>query len=288
MRQKIILFTVILVGLLLRLFRLGYHDLWYDEAMSIVLSNNYYNIWNPPLFYIILHYWIKSFGQSEFSIRLPGLLFSSLSIPSIYILGKTLFNRRVGTLAAIIIALSPFQIWYAQEARSYSAVLLFSILSTYFLIMVLKGTSRSWYYFTLFSILGIYTGEFYPVLLISQITLFFLYTLFYTDKREIKNLIFSFLFIFLCSLPWLNRYLAKLYFIKGGFWIPEPHLSSLVITLENFLAGYNLSQNYYFIVDFLIIVLFLAAFKSVYKNPRTRNDFYICLFLTVLDRKSVV
>lgn len=286
MKQKNILLTIILLGLFLRLFKLGYHDLWYDEAISISLSNKYSIIWNPPLFYTILHYWMKLFGQSEFSIRFPSVIFSTLSIPSIYLLAKRLFNPKVGALAAIIMAISPMQIWYAQEARPYSAVLLFGIISTYFLIMAIKGAPRYWYYFVVTSILGLYTGEFYTVLLISHIILFFVHVLFYSDKKGIKNLMLSLLFISLCFLPWLNYYLHKFHSIKQGFWIPEPDVSSLVITFENFLVGYNLSQNYYFIADFLIIVLFLAAFKSIYKNRDARNNFYICLFLVIFPMLS--
>jgi len=120
MKQKILILAIALSGLLLRLHGLDFHDLWHDEAWSIFISNNIQFYLSRPLFYTILRFWIKIFGLSEFSARFPALIFSVLSIPAVYILGKKLFDSRVGIISAALIALSPFQIWYAQEARVYS------------------------------------------------------------------------------------------------------------------------------------------------------------------------
>lgn len=279
MKLKILLLIITLLGLLLRLFRLGYHDLWFDEAISIFFSGYYQRLWNPPLFYAILHLWIKLFGQSEFSVRFPALIFSTLSIPSIFLLAKSLFNPRIGVIAAAIIALSPMHLWYAQEARPHSVVLLFSITSTYFLIRAIRGKTIYWIYFIISSILGLYAGELYIFLLICHVVIFTIHVLFNPEKGRIKNFLLPLLLISLCFLPWISRYLYKLRLIQKGFWIPQPDIFSLMITFKNFLIGYNLSQNYYLIVFFLILILLLATCRSIYADRNARSSFYICLFL---------
>ncbi|MDP2924726.1 MAG: glycosyltransferase family 39 protein [Candidatus Omnitrophota bacterium] len=166
----ILIITIIAFGL--RLYRLGASDLWYDEVWSVLISKNFLYNWNPPLYFSFLYYWIKLFGVSEFAIRFPSLVFSVASIPSIFFLGKQIFNNRVGLYASLIMCLSSFHLWYAQEARPYSLVVLLSILSTYYLYRFLKEEKiKLGIIYILFSILGIYsdTTFYYLFLLFTQL-----------------------------------------------------------------------------------------------------------------------
>jgi uncharacterized membrane protein len=83
----------------------------------------------PPLFALVMNKWITAFGGSDFAIRSIALVFSILSILVTYYLGCTLFDRRIALCAALLQAISPFDISYAQEARMYSMVVLFAALS---------------------------------------------------------------------------------------------------------------------------------------------------------------
>lgn len=287
-KQKILLLLIILAGLLLRLFRLGYHDIWYDEGISLTLARHYQDLWSAPLYYSILHFWIKLFGRFEFSLRFPSFIFSTLCIPAIYTVSKKLFNRKTGLIAAAIMAFSPMQIWYAQEARPHSLALLLGIISTYFLIMTAKGGLKRWVYFTIFSILGLLSSEFYIVLLLAHALIFIAYTLNTSNKNAAKSLFLSLFIISLSFLPWALRYLDKLIYIRDGFWVPMPDISSLKITFENLLLGYNLSHVHYLIADTLIVLLLIFAFKSVYSGTtKTRGNFYACLFMALFPILSI-
>src|SRR3989338_2125771 len=94
----------------LRLYKLGYHDLWYDEICTIGYAKYPWGNWNAPLYWIILHFWIKIFGISEFSLRFPSLIFSFLSVILVFLLGKKLFGKQAGIIASIFIGLSPFHL----------------------------------------------------------------------------------------------------------------------------------------------------------------------------------
>ena len=72
-----------------------------------------------PLYYLLVRPWI-SVGKSEFVLRFFSTLWATISIPLIARLGYRLGGARVAVLAAFMLAVSPFHIWYAQEARTYT------------------------------------------------------------------------------------------------------------------------------------------------------------------------
>ena len=103
-----LLVFIVLTGIVLRIYNLGAESIWYDESISIAASklsitnqltwNIVQNESNPPFYYLVLHFWIPLFGDSEFISRLPSAVFGSLSIPAIYAVGKLMFNKRTGLL----------------------------------------------------------------------------------------------------------------------------------------------------------------------------------------------
>ncbi len=145
-KTQIILLLIILVGLFLRIYALSSDSLWNDEIGSIKISKlelfqiaGRYDVeTNPRIYYIILHYWINLFGDSEFSVRFPSAIFGLFAILMMYKVGTLIFDREVGVLSSLILALSTFHITYSQEARMYSLMVLLTLLSIYFFIKLLK------------------------------------------------------------------------------------------------------------------------------------------------------
>lgn len=148
----LVLGGVILAGLVLR-FAVP-RGIWLDEAISIhqahlglgdMLQNLYYGDRHPPLHHLALWLDVRIFGDGELAVRLPSLIAGTLVIPALYLLGRELYDRRTGLIAAAFGAASPLLIWYAQEARMYAFVTLFGLLAFWTQLRVIReGSMRNW------------------------------------------------------------------------------------------------------------------------------------------------
>lgn len=142
------LLIICFVALALRLYNLTYHSLWFDEAISVHWARqSVARILEvgltleedrlPPLYYLLLKGWTSLVGFSETGGRSLSVLQGTLLVAVMAAVSKTLFNRRVALLTALLVALNPFLIWYAQETRMYAQAALFSTLTVWaFLQMV--------------------------------------------------------------------------------------------------------------------------------------------------------
>jgi len=141
---RLALLGITLLALALRLWHLSGQSLGYDEGYSIALARQSLGAIaaqtaadiQPPLYYDLLHFWMQLFGSSEAAVRSLSLLFGLLTVPLLYALGRRLFGPATGLLAALLGAISPFWIWYAQEARNYTLVTFLGVLSSYLLLLI--------------------------------------------------------------------------------------------------------------------------------------------------------
>ena len=278
---SILMLIIVILGFLLRIYKLGYHDFWFDEIYSIMSSHQLhgYVAVHPPLYYTLLHCWRMFFGVSEFSVRFPSLIFSVLSIYLIFKLGNNLFNNvKIGLYAASFMALSPFQLWYAQEARNYSMVLFLGLLSTLIFYKALTEDKNSvWVAFVIVSAVGLYTNYIHGFLLIAQL----IYLLCIKKLKLGPKAILSFFIIALAFMPYAHSFLNACCFVRKGFWIPKPNLKVFITTLENFIIGYNAHPIAYFLVDFLLALLSLTVIYD-FKRKELRKGLSFCLFCSFL------
>jgi hypothetical protein len=123
-----LLAVTLLLAFGLRLYRLGAESLWYDETVSVHLAGKSLPALvahtagdiHPPGYYVLLHSWIRLAGSSDFALAFPSLFFGVLLVALAYWLGAQVFGPRAGLLAAFLVAISPFNIWYSQEVRMYT------------------------------------------------------------------------------------------------------------------------------------------------------------------------
>lgn len=147
---------IILVGIALRLYRLDQQSLWYDEYISVshvgdpdlltcLRSQRELN-WNmTPVYYTLQYLWANWIHDSIVSVRILSIIFGVLAMPLIYLIGRELFGRTAGLVAALCLALSSVHIYQAQEIRNYALTTLFALLSAYTFVNVIRGGSRRWW-----------------------------------------------------------------------------------------------------------------------------------------------
>src|ERR1700756_4617355 len=92
---------------------------------------------HPPFYYLLLSFWIRAFGDGEFQVRFLSAILGILTIPLLYLIVKNLLGDSPALVSALILSLSPFHIYYSQEARMYSLLTFFVLLSIFFMVKML-------------------------------------------------------------------------------------------------------------------------------------------------------
>ena len=128
---------------------------------------------NMGLYYVLLHFWTRVFGYSEAAVRSMTVVLAGFAVPVMYLLGRRLFGRRAGIIAALLLAMAPFFVQYEQTARSYALVVLLVLLSSYFFVGELEKPSRATLVaYVVASVLAVYAHYFAAfVLLVQALTL---------------------------------------------------------------------------------------------------------------------
>ncbi len=181
-----LLAAIVALGSYLRLTMLRQQSLWFDEADIVVRAQRpWSDIFstftvqgeNGPLYNVLLAAWIRLAGISEIAVRFPSAIAGVLALPAIYLLARRLAGPNAGLLATGLLAISPYHIWYSQEAKMYSIVALLAILSTLLLVEGLdSGERRLWIGYVLLTTAMFYTHV-ASVLIFAAQALFVLVTL---------------------------------------------------------------------------------------------------------------
>jgi len=266
---------IIVLGFGLRLFQLDKRDFWFDEVIThrhistaySAENRNFINNFlekNPPFYFALLRQWSRIFGKSEFSLRFLSSLLGILSIALLYKVSGLLFSRSVSLLAAGFLSLSPFQIWYSQEARAFSLSAALSLLNTYLILRAIKSDdNKYWLWYSLSLSFLFLTTYFSFFLLVPQAVL-----VIYNRKFILKWLISflgSGLLFFIFLYPTFMRQFATL---QHANWLPASGGPGFILaSLNNFVIGYNAGPAVFQAALFLILgVGFFACFNMAAKQ----------------------
>ena len=253
MNGNMLLLAILILAVVLRLLFIGSHSLWLDELFSlrfaeqglldliqeVARSDNH-----PPTYYVLLHYWIALFGESEASLRAPSAIFGFLTVYYTYKVGELVFDRRVAAIAGLLLAVSEFSIYYSQEARMYSFLAFASVLSVYFLLKLLKQqTGWSLFNYVWSSTLLVYV-HLYGLFIIAAENIYVLAAIYIFNNRnggiQIKRWISAQMLVFLFSLPWLWMLTSRILTIgHEGFWVEIPTITSILKTFSAYSGSFK-------------------------------------------------
>ena len=268
-RQQQLLVILIIIGAGLRLYLLADKSIWLDEAFSITISQHglldmlrqiVRTDTHPPLYYLVLKLWLL-LGDGEMQVRILSTFFSLASIPLMYYLAALIYDdKRVGLIAATILAFSPFQVWYAQETRMYAMLIFFVLASACFFFRALaSGIRRDWIGYVIATVLALYTDN-GAIWYVAALGIFFLMSIGrYMDR--VTGWFVSSIAIFLLYLPWLPFFWMQTRQVTEDFWLPPPSFQTVLATFLDF----N-SRNFPIIE--LSLVYMAAIFVFAYILPR--------------------
>ncbi len=294
--NKLVPVFITVLGGILRFYNIGIRSLWLDEAITVNLAwssirdivlNRASTGIHPPLYFIFIHFWISLFGDSEIALRSFSAIFSTISIPLIYLFANKVFDQVTAIISSLLFALSPFQLYYSQEARMYPLLTFFSILSIYLIyiwsINECRSEKKTLLGIVFINILSLYT-HIYSVFLVLLQNLYILWVKF-RERETLKRWMIYQLIIAMAFLPWMYVILKSR--------TPEVYQGKQSLTLEviknSFLEinlGYARSifakGNLLDYLFFLFLAIFLFGLFPPYKEKRGFVLVFLYIFVPFL------
>ncbi|MCL4416543.1 MAG: glycosyltransferase family 39 protein [Actinobacteria bacterium] len=286
------IWIILVSSLILRLVSLN-QSLWLDEAINILAVKNFslsglltqYAVadFHPPGWLIILWFWGKLFGYSEIAMRIPSVFFGVATVYITYLIGKKLFSKRLGLIAALLLSINPLHIYYSQEARMYSLATLAVVINILILIKIVKKERVNLIFFILSNVLILLSD--YVAYFIFPVEFIFLLLL---KEKEFQKKWFIALVIALVLVSWwIPVFLSQLNvgavasanlpawkFIVGGF-----DFKTLPLTFVKFIIGRISLANKTIYYAILLPICSLFAYL-LWNGIRKSNSFQKKLLIT--------
>ncbi len=225
--------SLIALAVLLRVFTIHQRGIWYDDAFSILLAKQpIMQILTgtaadtmPPLYYILLHYWMKISTQIAW-IRMLNLLIFMAMLGYVYYWVKQLSSGTAGLLAVFFCSISPFLVYHSQEIRMYVMLAFFQVAYLYYFT---RWSSSNVKKFTWLEMVICGAGALYSHnlaifgLVIPGVVLLI---------QRNYSVLWRWLKIFIASLilflPWLVFVPGQIQKIQTAFWTPRPGVLEVV------------------------------------------------------------
>ncbi len=218
-------------------------SLWRDEAFSILAAKE--SLWfiitrlgfEPPVYYALLHYWIRIFGEGDIAARCLSLVGYALATVVMIEWGAALYKKHwLAVYLPIFFFLNPMLLYYAFEVRTYAWYTLFSVLMLY------GYANKKWMIFILSALLGFYTHV-YILLFLGALGVHWIVTsrpkLLHPLALFRKDRAFqSFLVVGVLILPWLIRIALEAPLLASSWYFPV-NLQLVYSALGNMFTGYE-------------------------------------------------
>lgn len=226
-----------------------------------------------PMYHVLLHYWMVLFGTDVTSVRSLSLLFFVASLPVLYLLSRTLLSRKWSLVVVTLFALSPFMNWYGSEARMYTLLTFFALLSQYFYVRILQG-KKGWGGYAITAIIGAYSHYFFMFTLIAQ-------AIFYLGNRSkfkpgsLKRFILTAIGVILAISPWLYYFIAEGAAGNTRPQLPTPSSVDFFNVFSQFLFGFQTDAVNTIVLSAWPVLVILAFFTVKRRLKFDATVFYL-------------
>jgi uncharacterized membrane protein len=278
---------ILLAGFALRLYRLGADSLWYDETVSAYLASESIphliahtaRDIHPPGYYVLLHLWTRAAGLSEFALAFFSLIFGLLLIPLTFALAKQVADTGMGSWAALLVAISPYHLWYSQEVRMYTLGAALGLVMTYFglkAVTALPVVARRqlyllWLLYLISATVGLYTLYYFAFLLAAINGILLSFVLLPTLKQvKLGELVLVNLLILVAYLPWLPLAWQQATHPPVPPWRTAADISLGAVVLESWSAlalGQSVEAVTVWPLLLLTLVLFILGLFYLTRSP---------------------
>jgi len=240
------------------------------QVSGIIQQLKNYN--NPPLFEIILHFWIKLFGISTLSVRLLPFIFAWLCPIALFYFAKQHFSISIALCSSALLSCSSLLVFYAQDCRVYSLFLLLTIWSMHYFLKIIQQVAGKFnpLFFITSSLLLVYAHYFGIYVLFLQ--LIFLFT---HHRKQLKQFLGYYTLIIILYLPHLYVLFTRMKdSVQSGTWLKTP---DGVQSLYNMLWSYS---NAPVVTVICLIILLSALVKNYFKKSKVnvQTNIHVILY----------
>lgn len=256
-------------------------SIWRDEAFSILVAQRPISFilqnlnFEPPVYYLLLHWWIRVFGTSEIAARSLSLLGFTLATIVVINWSEKLFGKHwLSWVTPILFFSNPMLIYYAFEIRTYGWYIFFATLSLF------AYSQSRWRLWIAATILGFYTHTYFLFLFAAECVHWLA-----LHRAKLKKplgllrqpMVASSILVASAMLPWLIRVAKEADALKQSWYFPV-NLNLVMSVLGNMYLGYEGTPWYLWGLTanlslLLLLVFFFAVSK---KGTRARNTIFIC------------
>jgi hypothetical protein len=277
-----------LFNLILRAFGLEVNSLAGDEPFSVYFAQmDISDILrhlkpgnNPPLYDLFLHYWIKIFGISEIAVRVPSLIFVSITAAFIYKIGNEFFSRWSGIVAGLLFSFSNYATYFSHEARAYALFGMFTAISFYLFLKWLndRSTSAQLVLYALVNALLLYTHYFGIMVIGLQVAFALLFSR--TEVKKLKRFTVPLIVSLLLFAPYIPVVIAQFSVTKEkGTWLIVPNGWS---TMEYVLVQFANSALVLKCIGLILVVgglMNLKKWRRIHRNTWVILGWFVVPFL---------
>lgn len=263
------LLIFVLLNAILKSLYISHAEVALDEPFNVLVAqmsphnipaflNQYHE---PPLYQLLLHPFVHLFGPVLPWIRVPSLLFATLTVVFVYLIGTRFFSRKAGVFASLFYTFATFQLFFAHEAGVYALFNLLACISV-FLFLTAKDKERIHYSHVLLVVVNallVYAHYLGFVVWATELTWLVVFR--YTYFKSLLLSILTFVASAILFLPQLNNFIARLATVSGSNGIQKPSADDLYYNLMKMLNAP--------LVAVFVIVLFLAASVKLFVNRNT-------------------